>query len=108
MWSRLVSRSGPSRRARLGLAVVSSVASGAVVHLLAADSGAFLGNDLLAYLLLAFGAALVAGNLAALLRPPPQTQRKDGDLDRAPVGRSMVMVAIGLVAGIWALVSLIA
>lgn len=72
-----------------------------------AGSGAFLGNDLLAYLVLALGAAMVAGNLAAVLRPPPSA-RRDGDLDRAPVARSMVMVVIGFVAALWALVSLVA
>ena len=76
--------------------------------ILAASSGAFLGSDLLAYLLLAFGAAMVAGNLAAVLRPPAKGPRHEGDLERAPVVRSMVMVAIGLVAAIWALVSLVA
>lgn len=66
----------------------------------------FLGDDLIVYLVLAMGAALVAGNLAALLRPP-QRPTRDGDLQRAPVARSMVMVAIGLLAAIWALVSLV-
>lgn len=68
----------------------------------------FLGNDLLTYLLLAFGAAMVAGNLAAVLRPPPRGPRNEGDLERAPVVRSMVMVGIGLVAALWAFVSLVA
>ena len=65
----------------------------------------FLGNDLLAWLLLALGGALVFGNAMALLRPPPQG-RNDDDLARAPVGRSLVMMGIGLVATIWALASL--
>ena len=74
---------------------------------LAADSSApFLGNDLLPYLVLAIGGAMVVGNLAAVLRPPARAQ-KDGDLDRAPVARSMVMVVIGFVAALWALVSLL-
>ncbi|MEJ7585863.1 MAG: hypothetical protein WKF43_17670 [Acidimicrobiales bacterium] len=63
--------------------------------LFAAGSGsseAFLGNDLLPYLVLALGGAMVAGNLAAVLRPRPQGTRRVGDLDRAPVARSMVMV----------------
>ena len=81
-----------------------------VLHLLAADgsSGAFLGKDLLPYLVLALGGAMVAGNLAAVLRPRPQRTRRDGDLERAPVARSMVMVVVGLVAGLWALISLLA
>jgi hypothetical protein len=65
----------------------------------------FLGEDLLAYLVLALGGALAAGNLLALVRPPEQ--RKEGDLDRAPVGRSLVMGLVGLVAAIWAIASLV-
>lgn len=76
--------------------------------LLAADTGAFLGNDLLAWLLLAFGGAMAAGNIAALVRPPAPEHRREGDLDRPPVARSGVMAAIGVVCCLWALVSLIA
>jgi hypothetical protein len=65
----------------------------------------FLGNDLLPYLVLALGAALVFGNAMALARPPKQA--KDDELARAPVGRSAVMIGIGLVAAIWALASLV-
>lgn len=67
----------------------------------------FLGDNLLVYLVLAMGAALVAGNVAAILRPPARPGRSDGDLDQAPVTRSLVMAGIGLVAAIWALVSLL-
>ena len=66
----------------------------------------FLGNDLLAYLTLAVGGALVAGNAMALLRPPPNP--KEGDLPRAPIARSVVMIVVGLVAAVWALASLVA
>ena len=65
----------------------------------------FLGDDLLPLLVLALGAALVFGNGMALVRPPRQA--KDDELARAPVGRSAVMIGIGLVAAIWALASLI-
>jgi len=65
----------------------------------------FLGNDLMAYLVLAVGAALFAGNGLALLRPPAAP--KEGDLARAPVARSAVMMVVGLVAAIWALASLV-
>lgn len=68
----------------------------------------FLGDDLLVWLMLAMGGALLAGNVAAVLRPPPASDRRDGDLQQAPVARSMVMAGIGLVATIWALVSLLA
>lgn len=66
----------------------------------------FLGNDLLAWLLLALGGALVVGNGLALLRPPEQARA--GDLARAPVRRSVVMIVIGAIATIWALATLIA
>lgn len=66
----------------------------------------FLGEDLLAWLLLALGGALFAGNLLAILRPP-DARRSDADLARAPVARSVVMAAVGLVAAVWALASLI-
>lgn len=67
--------------------------------------GVFLGDDLLAWLVLALGGALVAGNVAAIVRPPNQP-REEGSLERAPVLRSVVMAAIGLVAAVWALASL--
>jgi len=65
----------------------------------------FLGQDLLPFLVLALGAALVFGNGMALIRPPKQA--KEGELARAPAGRSAVMMAIGFVAAIWALASLV-
>lgn len=65
----------------------------------------FLGADLLAYLVLAMGGAMAVGNLAALVRPPER--RAEGDLERAPVGRSLVFAAIGLIGAIWALASLL-
>jgi hypothetical protein len=63
------------------------------------------GADLLAWLTLALGGALVAGNTAALMRPRSTT--KEGELDRAPVARSVLQIVIGLVAAIWALASLV-
>ena len=65
----------------------------------------FLGDNLLPYLVLALGAALVFGNGMALVRPPKEA--KEDELARAPVGRSAVMIAIGFVAAIWALASLV-
>ncbi len=64
----------------------------------------FLGEDLLAYLVLALGGALCAGNIAALARP--RDDPKPGELTTAPVLRSVVMAALGGVAALWALVSL--
>ncbi|HEX4979108.1 MAG TPA: hypothetical protein VFV35_03490 [Acidimicrobiales bacterium] len=66
----------------------------------------FLGEDLLSWLLLAFGGALLVGNVLAVLRPP-EGARDDGDLERAPLGRSLVMAAVGAVAAVWALASLV-
>jgi hypothetical protein len=65
----------------------------------------FLGEDLLAWMVLALGAALAIGSLAALVRPPEN--RRDGDLAAAPLGRSVVMIVVGAVAAVWALASLI-
>lgn len=66
-----------------------------------------MGNDLLPWLVLAIGAALVVGNLLAIFRPPPPTGAKKGDLPSAPVARSVTMAAIGLVAAVWAFASLV-
>ncbi len=64
----------------------------------------FLGNDLLAWLMLALGGALALGNGLALVRPP--REEREGDLARAPVGRSVLMGSVGLIAALWALASL--
>lgn len=65
-----------------------------------------LGENTLVLLVLALGAAMLVGNVLAIVRPP-ERPRKDGDLEKAPVTRSVVMIAIGAVACTWALVSLI-
>jgi hypothetical protein len=64
-----------------------------------------LGEDLLAYLVLAIGGAMAVGSLLALVRPPEV--RGEGDLERAPVGRSLVFAAIGVIGALWALASLL-
>ena len=66
----------------------------------------FLGQNLLAWLVLALGAAMAAGNLAALLRPRPD-RRDATDLERAPLGRSILYIVIGSVAALWAVASLL-
>ena len=66
----------------------------------------FLGQNLLAWLVLALGASMAAGNLAALLRPRPQ-RRDLTDLDRAPVGRSILYIVVGSMAAMWAVASLL-
>ncbi len=65
----------------------------------------FLGEDLLAYLVLALGAAMAVGSLMALVRPPEAP--KEGELARAPMSRSVVMIIVGTVASVWALASLL-
>lgn len=69
----------------------------------------FLGNDLLAWLMLAFGAALAVANVAAVVRPPredpadPTSPRREP----APLGRAAPLVLLGLFVGGWALASLL-
>jgi hypothetical protein len=88
---------------------------------LAQNPELFLGEDLLAWLVLAFGGALVVGNVAALLRPPthlrdgsepggrPGKAKTAGSTGAAhpPVGRAVAMIIVGLVAAIWGLASLV-
>lgn len=74
------------------------------------DSGggegvAFLGEDLLPLLVLAFGAAMAGGSALALLRPP--SRRDEGDLAEVPIARSVTFVVVGLVASVWAVASLL-
>lgn len=64
-----------------------------------------LGDDLLPWLVLAIGAALAIGTVVAMVRPPrnPRT----GDLNRPPVARSALMIAVGTIAAVWGLASLL-
>lgn len=71
-------------------------------------------DQLLAWLLLAMGGALAVGTTMALLRPRPgpegageRTADGEGDLERPPLVRSVVMIVIGAVAAIWAIASLV-
>jgi hypothetical protein len=69
-------------------------------------AGAVLGGpDLLAYLVLALGAAMAVGSILALVRPPEA--RQAGDLEQAPLVRSIAFAAVGIVAALWALGSLV-
>jgi hypothetical protein len=65
-----------------------------------------LGDDLMAWIVLALGGALAVGTLLALVRPP--ADRADTDLERPPLARSLVMMGIGAIGAVWALGSLIA
>jgi len=71
-----------------------------------------LGDDILAYLVLALGGALVVGNVLALVRPPrrpggdPSTGGGDdhtADLPRPPMTRTLVMIGVGLLATVWSI-----
>jgi len=65
-----------------------------------------LGDDILTYLVLAIGGALLVGNLMALVRPP-KARADAGEagqaepLERPPLARTLVMIGIGLVATVW-------
>lgn len=65
-----------------------------------------LGDNLLPLLVLAFGGAMAVGNVLAVLRPPDHPKNA-GDLPRAPAGRAMTFAAIGALAALWAIASLI-
>ena len=75
------------------------------VLLAAEEAPVFLGEDLLAWLVLAIGAAMAVGSVMAIVRPPEQP--KEGDLARAPIGRSVTMAIVGALAAVWALASLV-
>ncbi len=64
----------------------------------------FLGEDLIPYLVLAFGGALFVGNLAAMARP----KRTADTPVRAPARRAVPLALVGLLAAIWALATLLA
>jgi hypothetical protein len=76
------------------------------------------GDNLLAWLVLAFGGAMCIGTLMAMLRPPEQPRAattKDGTRRPAPaaparqvpLARSIVFIAVGGLAAVWALASLL-
>ena len=51
------------------------------------------GPDILAYLVLALGAAMAVGSILAIVRPPEA--RREGDLEQAPLVRSIAFAAVG-------------
>ena len=65
----------------------------------------FLGENLLPLLTLAIGGALAVGTLAAMIRP--RTEVRDGELERPPLGRSILQIAIGTIVSIWVIASLL-
>jgi len=66
----------------------------------------FLGEDLLAWLVLAFGGAMFVGNVAAVVKPR-ETPREEGELTQAPKLRSVAMAMLGLAAAVWAIITLL-
>lgn len=94
----------------------------AVVRTVFAEEVLFLGDDLLPWLVFAFGAAMVAGNLVAMFRPPPddapggsKSSKGRGERDEAGASgapqfdsrRAWIMIGVGAVAAIWALATLL-
>lgn len=65
----------------------------------------FLGEDLLPWLVLAIGGALAIGTVLALVRPPKDPDTSD--LSRPPLARSVVMIALGSIAALWGIASLL-
>lgn len=63
-------------------------------------------EDLLPLLTLALGAALAVGTGLALARP--RDEAAEGELTKPPLGRSLVQIAIGTFASIWAVATLLA
>lgn len=63
-------------------------------------------EDLLPLLTLALGAALAVGTALALARPRELV--KEDELLRPPLGRSLIQIAIGTFASIWAIATLVA
>ena len=64
------------------------------------------GDNLLVYLVLAFGGAMAVGNVLAIVKPP-ERPKASGDLDRAPIARSVAFAMIGTLAALWAVASLL-
>ena len=69
-------------------------------------------DEVLRELVIAFGAALFVGNLFALLRrraPASADPPEDGHPpERAPVGRTLTFMALGLLMAFWGVASLLA
>ena len=79
------------------------------------------GPEIITFLLLALGGALAVGNIAALMNPDGPRQRRQGRPGMPPppppgapaeeakpkVGRSVVMIVVGLLIVVWAIASLI-
>lgn len=76
-----------------------------IFWLVLAVGGGLLGGDPLPWLVLAIGGALAIGTTLALVRA--QGDPDAGELERPPMGRSLIMIGVGLLAAVWALASLV-
>jgi hypothetical protein len=56
-------------------------------------------------IVMALGLALCVGNIGALSRP--RRVAKQGELQRAPRGRSLAMAAVGFIVFVWGLATLL-
>ena len=65
----------------------------------------FLGDNLLPLLALAFGGAMLAGPGLALIKPP--ATKDEEDLERPPLLRTLIFMAMGLTMTVWALATLL-
>lgn len=76
--------------------------------MLAEEGLILLGDDFLPWIVLAFGAAMVVGNVLAILRPPGVNQAETSEQPaKPPIMRALVMIVIGLIAAGWGLASLV-
>jgi uncharacterized membrane protein YfcA len=86
--------------------------SGSLVGAVLGEEGQLLlGDDFLPWIILAFGAAMVAGNVLALVRPPtpkPGDEEQTGEEPTGPpFARAAIMIVVGLVAAVWGIASLL-
>ncbi len=68
------------------------------------------GPDIITFLLLALGGALMVGNLAALINPAGSRRSQPGRSSGSStpsVGRCVVMIVVGTVIVVWAIASLV-
>ncbi len=80
--------------------VSAAVTQPAAVLAAEGDGQLFLGPNFFPLMVLAFGAAMVVGNVLALVRPP----REGGG--RPPAARAVVLILLGAVAAVWGVASL--
>ncbi|NCG41518.1 MAG: hypothetical protein GWP30_11110 [Actinobacteria bacterium] len=65
----------------------------------------FLGADLLPMLILAMGSAMFVGNFLAMIKPRKRVV-ESGELEKAPIKRSIIMSLGGLACASWAIATL--